>query len=248
MSDDAISIGGREFVVRRVGTDAQNASAKVKGNEIVVRIPVHWPREEGFRAFLDLKRKIVRKLEARPKLFERKPIEFFDGQTLTLAGQSFTVAVIPGTSRTSSAWFSNGRVEVKLGVGLDEQKRMKHVSNLARRVISRQVLPWVNERVKSLNDQYFGFTFRKVFLKETSSRWGSCSENGNINLHFGLLFAPQEVMDSVIIHELAHLKEQNHGDAFWALVFKAMPDYKEKRKWLFENARRLGVSSMENPD
>ena len=65
--------------------------------------------------------------------------------------------------------------------------------------------------------------------------WGSCSEKGNINISTRLLFAPEDVLEYVCIHELAHLIEQNHSEKFWQLVKNAMPNYQEKRKWLKEN-------------
>jgi predicted metal-dependent hydrolase len=74
-----------------------------------------------------------------------------------------------------------------------------------------------------------------VRLKYLHSRWGSCSSSSNINLSTRLLFAPEGVIDYVIIHELAHLQELNHSPRFWRLVAEAMPDYQLKEKWLKDN-------------
>jgi len=80
----------------------------------------------------------------------------------------------------------------------------------------------------------------KIFFKNLRSRWGSCSERSNINISTGLLFAPEDVLEYICIHELAHLIEQNHSSRFWQLVEKAMPDYREKEKWLNENGGKCG--------
>ena len=72
-------------------------------------------------------------------------------------------------------------------------------------------------------------------MKYNHSNWGSCSEKGNINISTRALFTPNDVLDYLYVHELAHLVEQNHSNSFWTLVQKAMPDYKEKQKWLKEN-------------
>ncbi len=240
MNARTVVIGEKEFTVRREGTTAQGATAKVKGNEIIIRVPVHWPREEGFRTFLSLEKKIIKSITRKPQRFGTAKIAFTDGQEVMLLGKTFRIAARQGTARHSSARLAGEAVEVTLATGLDERSRAKHVSNLARRVISRALHPAVAERVRILNEKHFSAPVKRVFLKETSSCWGSCSENANINLHFALLFAPPEVMDYVIIHELAHLKENNHGEAFWRLVGTAMPDYAERRKWLKENAGRLG--------
>ena len=77
-------------------------------------------------------------------------------------------------------------------------------------------------------------------MKYNHSNWGSCSSKGNINLSTRLLFAPDDVIDYVIIHELAHRIEMNHSPRFWKLVSDAMPDYKEKEKWLKVHGGKLG--------
>ena len=90
----------------------------------------------------------------------------------------------------------------------------------------------VRDRVHELNDRHFGSNVRSVKLSYTSSRWGSCSTKGNIRLSSRLLLAPPVVLDTVIIHELAHLTEANHSPAFWRLVATAMPEYKQHDRWL----------------
>ncbi len=91
--------------------------------------------------------------------------------------------------------------------------------------------------VSKINDKTFGFDFNTVRLKYLTSRWGSCSKKGNINLSLRLLLAPKEVMHYVIIHELAHLQEMNHSAKFWSLVASVMPNYKTYEKWLKTNGR-----------
>lgn len=79
---------------------------------------------------------------------------------------------------------------------------------------------------------YYGFTLRKVFIKSLKSRWGSCSERGNLNFNYLLVFLPSRVQDYLIVHELCHLKEFNHSPAFWALVAQTLPDYRALRTQL----------------
>ncbi len=74
-------------------------------------------------------------------------------------------------------------------------------------------------RVEKLARKY-GFEYNRLFIKNTKSRWGSCSKKGNINLSLHLMRLPDELVDYVILHELAHTVEQNHGARFWALLDK----------------------------
>jgi predicted metal-dependent hydrolase len=79
-------------------------------------------------------------------------------------------------------------------------------------------------------------------IRNQRTRWGSCSTNGTISLNWRLLMAPPEVIDYVVIHELAHLREPNHTDAFWSLVADHDPRYEEHAEWLEENSAKLVFS------
>ncbi len=76
---------------------------------------------------------------------------------------------------------------------------------------------------------------QKVSLRNQKTMWGSCSSAGAISINWKLMVAPKEVIDYVLIHELAHLRHQNHSKAFWSLVSKYSPDYDSHRKWLRGN-------------
>jgi predicted metal-dependent hydrolase len=76
---------------------------------------------------------------------------------------------------------------------------------------------------------------RKVLLRGQTSRWGSCSSDEVITLNWKLLAAPLEVIDYVVIHELAHIRHMNHSSEFWALVAEYQPQWKTSRRWLKEH-------------
>lgn len=118
--------------------------------------------------------------------------------------------------------------------GADKNKMIKQ---LLSRVSAQIFLPEVTKRVFEINDKCFHKEIKSVNLKYNSSNWGSCSSAKNVNLSTRLLFAPKDVIDYVIIHELAHLYEMNHSKKFWDIVSQVMPDYKEKEKWLSEYGR-----------
>ena len=79
----------------------------------------------------------------------------------------------------------------------------------------------------------------KVFIRCQRTKWGSCSANGNININCLLLLAPPQVLDSVVVHELCHLKQMNHSKAFYAEVYRVYPEYKQWNKWLKDNGAML---------
>jgi hypothetical protein len=79
----------------------------------------------------------------------------------------------------------------------------------------------------------------RITVRDTASRWGSCSSARSLSFSWRLIFAPEYVLDYVVAHEAAHLKEMNHGPRFWAHVENLTPNARKARKWLRENGRGL---------
>ncbi|MDA3836222.1 MAG: M48 family metallopeptidase [Nanoarchaeota archaeon] len=127
----------------------------------------------------------------------------------------------------------DGRVEFKIVRTHSEEARQEYISKQLRRLLAVEYKQWLVERTSVLNERYFEKDIGSVSFKYTKARWGVCKyANKEINLSTRLLLAPVQVVDYVIIHELAHLVEPNHSRAFWDIVRKADPNYKNKVKWL----------------
>ena len=82
-------------------------------------------------------------------------------------------------------------------------------------------------------------SYSAITIRHQKSRWGSCSGKGNLSFNCLLMLAPEAVRDYVVVHELCHRKQMNHSPAFWAEVAKALPEYKQYRKWLKDNGKRI---------
>ncbi|MDD3252581.1 MAG: SprT family zinc-dependent metalloprotease [Lachnospiraceae bacterium] len=82
-------------------------------------------------------------------------------------------------------------------------------------------------------------TYGRITIRDQKSRWGSCSGKGNLNFNWRLILAPEEVLDYVVVHELAHRLEMNHSARFWQEVERVLPDYKARRLWLRKNGDGL---------
>jgi len=76
-------------------------------------------------------------------------------------------------------------------------------------------------------NQFYGFTWNRVAIRNQRRCWGSCSAKGNLNFNYKIQFLPPHLADYIIVHELCHLKELNHGQEFWSLVAQQLPQYKE---------------------
>ena len=72
----------------------------------------------------------------------------------------------------------------------------------------------------------------RISVRQQKTRWGSCSVRGNLNFNWKLALMPEEILDYVVVHELAHRVEMNHSPRFWAVVETVLPDWRERRRWL----------------
>ncbi|WP_160134179.1 M48 family metallopeptidase [Halococcus salsus] len=81
--------------------------------------------------------------------------------------------------------------------------------------------------------------YKSIELRNQRTRWGSCSTSGTLSLNWRLMMAPSEIIDYIVVHELAHLREPNHNGTFWSLVVEYDPEYKARAEWLNENSTQL---------
>lgn len=87
--------------------------------------------------------------------------------------------------------------------------------------------------------EIMGVDYNRISIRDQKTRWGSCSAKGNLNFNWKLSLMPPEILDYVVVHELAHRREMNHSARFWSQVEQVLPDYKERRRWLKEHGGRL---------
>jgi len=94
-----------------------------------------------------------------------------------------------------------------------------------------KALALARERLEHFN-KFCNFRWNRVGVRNQKSRWGSCSEFGNLNFNYKIFLLPPHLADYIVVHELCHLAELNHSDKFWQLVAKTLPDYRRFRKEL----------------
>lgn len=98
------------------------------------------------------------------------------------------------------------------------------------------------DQFKILVDKYsaiLGVKYSKINIRDTKTRWGSCSSSKALSFSWRLILAPIEVMEYVIVHEVCHLEEMNHSEKFWRLVFKLFPNYFDAKLWIKRNGKSL---------
>jgi predicted metal-dependent hydrolase len=105
-------------------------------------------------------------------------------------------------------------------------------------IARKKITPAVEEWARRMGLQY-----NRIAIKNTTTRWGSCSTKKNLNFHYQLAFIEEDLMEYVIIHELCHLKHMHHSYVFWKMVETWCPEWRERRKRL----RRIALTPIQNP-
>ncbi len=109
--------------------------------------------------------------------------------------------------------------------------------------LARQATVYIPERVAYYGEK-MQIGYGRITIRNQKTRWGSCSEKGNLNFNCLLMLAPKDVIDYVVVHELCHRIEMNHSRKFWQEVQKVMPGYEKQKRWLKEHGEEL-INRME---
>ncbi|MCB0707680.1 MAG: M48 family metallopeptidase [Saprospiraceae bacterium] len=211
----------------------RNVSYSITNSAVVLRVPVLLQKAKLGSVIESAHQQTLRYFEAHPEIRKRFIRKIYqDTDQLQLGDRLYQLEIGLEDRKTDGFKIRGSYIQLSLNKSLPEESRQDRIRKLLSRAVAKDQLPRVRERVLQLNELFFRKPIHDVRLKYNHSNWGSCSTNGRINLSTRLLFAPEEVIDYVIIHELAHLIEMNHSPAFWKLVADAMPEYPQYISWL----------------
>ncbi len=155
-------------------------------------------------------------------------VPFADGTAFPFLGDELTIR------HAGHARAGVRRVDDTLHVSGRPEDIPPRVERWLRRAARGEIEPRVREKAARLDAPH-----GRIALRDTTSRWGSCSANGNLGFSWRLVMAPPQVLDYVVAHEVAHLREHNHGKRFWAHVERLCEDARAARAWLRRNGAGL---------
>ena len=175
-----------------------------------------------------------------PQLQFSDPARYTKPEVLELKylGESWSLNYLPDSEETSIKITTDTSLTQLQCSGLvDDKDLLNRTIGLWLKSKAESVIP---QRLSYLAETH-GFHYRRVTIRGQKTRWGSCSNQKNINLNYKLLFLPPAMVDYVLIHELCHTLEMNHSKRFWTLVEDCDPDYKRHDKSLNEYARAIPI-------
>lgn len=210
---------GTVVIYKRRG--ARNIRLSITHNgEIRVTLPFWAPYQSGI-AFVQSKTAWI---------IEQKPAKAVIEQGHQV-GKAHHVTYEAGQGSTVSTRITGNEVRVllPLGVRWNSPQAQKAVQSVGVRALKKEANRLLPSRLETLARQH-GYEYRLVAVKQLKGRWGSCSEQKDIVLNCFLMQLPWELIDYVLLHELAHTKVMAHGPVFWDEMARALPDAQRRRK------------------
>lgn len=204
-------------------------------SEIIVSAPCSTPAADISR-FVEEKQKWIKKIIQKQKedISKNKVREYQTGENFLYLGHSYPLEVFFEPFENAGVVFWNNRFYLNA----QDNKELKKY----------YFVSWYKKKAAEYIMQRIDFYSRLLKLQpgniritSAESRWGSCSEDNNLAFSFRLIMAPPAIIDYVIVHELAHIREKNHASNFWRLVESVIPEYKNHRRWLRENHHKFNL-------
>ncbi len=205
-------------VVWRRSARARRVSLRIdaRTGAVVLTLPTRASRTAGMALLSDHAAWIADRLAALPA-----PLALADGTTLSIGGVAHRIRHVP--LGRGGAWLEGGELLVSGGAEFLSRRVATFLRAEARRRFSAMALEV---------GRGAGLQPRRVVIKDTRTRWGSCTADGTVMLSWRLLLAPEAVQRYVVAHEVAHLRHMNHGERFWALVRELTPHRAMAEAWL----------------
>lgn len=156
-----------------------------------------------------------------------KVMKFCDGEKISFWGNEYVINHCP---QGKMSGFDGGSLRVSGDKEFLHRRVMEYLKSQTLKLISEMTV----EKADLIGEKV-----RSVTIKDTRSRWGSCTTSGNISYNWRICMAPFEVIHYLVCHEVSHLKHPNHSADFWHCVEKLCADYKETRHWLKTHGKSL---------
>ena len=196
-----------------------------QGEAVDLVLPPRSSLPRALAFFEDNRRWLERRLAALPPR-----TEFADGALVPLLGVPHRIRHVATSRGRGAVWIDDAEIKVTGDRAHLARRVRDHFRELARRELlarARRLAETVERKVV------------RVSVRDTRTRWGSCSTTGTLCFSWRLIFAPEEVLDYVVAHEVAHLVHMNHGTRFWRLVERLAPGSSRQRHWLNRNRAQL---------
>ena len=199
---------------------------------VIVRSPARTPLRE--LAELVHKRAAWILSRATEDILRPKPRRYTDGETLLYLGKQVPIVTSATTARRITVSLQDGAFRLSVPQDLPADQRPEKSRTALERWYRKQASLLLTEKVWCWQSDVGRKKPSKILVRSQRRRWGSCSSDGSIRLNWRLIMADHDIIDYVVVHELAHLAVMDHSPHYWKHVERALPDYRPRRRRLNE--------------
>lgn len=220
------------------GAERQTTDIVIERDGVVrVRPPIRMTPEEVDATVFSKRMWIYRNLAEWEDLNATRVVrEWVSGESFLYLGSTYRLALVD--TQDEALKLKDGRFQLLRTV---VQNGGRDAAQQAfERFYKAKGLPRIQQRVAYFAARV-GVVAGAVQVKDLGYRWASCTPDGSLNFHWKCLMAPLTVIDYVVVHELCHLRQRDHSDAFWNEVDKVLPDYRERKEWLRLRGAQLSL-------
>lgn len=223
----------KELDCRILQSNRRSFAIEISQNGVVVRAPNFMGEQQIKRILKEKTVWIIQKyteLKNQAEILEQTRIKYGEGEKIPFLGKDYRVCITENKN--------NRKCQIKAR----EENLYIQIPAMEKQAVEELIHNWYLEQAKAVIARRVSYyagkmqvDYGRITIRSQKTRWGSCSAKGNLNFNWRLICFPLEILDYVVVHELAHRKQMNHSSAFWKEVEAILPDYKERRRILKSN-------------
>jgi len=218
-----------DIVYKIVRSRRRSISLEIdKGGKLIVRMPLYLSEKVGLK-FVKEKSSWIRKKMAIIASRASVPKTFAAGEEFLFLGNKYPLLFI--SKKNPALVLRDGYFEMS-------ESRKRKAAIIFKNFYKNEAYNFTEKMVKEYG-KVFNLRHKNIKITSARTRWGSCSNKGDLSFSWRLIMSPPEVVEYVVVHEMAHLKHGNHSRKFWMEVKKMLPDYEIRKKWLKNNGHLL---------
>lgn len=228
---------GFDYTLKR-STARRSVAVSIKDTEVTLSAPHTVCGRELHRWLVGRRDWVLNKLREQNLRAQEIPVRHYcTGDKVRYLGVDYPLEVVVAPRSVLKFSLEQG---FTVALGPSPKNAADRVQGMLQQWFKRQARELLLDKTAYLCDQ-MQLEFTDMQLRRTKRKWGHCTSKGVIQYNWLILTAPEPVIDYLVAHEVCHLRHLNHSSAFWALVGKACPDFKQQKTWLQRNGHTLVV-------
>jgi predicted metal-dependent hydrolase len=226
-----------EYEIKISGRARKNTSIKIVDGKVIVTTP-RWTPKKWVEELVESKRQWIEKHLTMQSANRAR--EYKNGEKFMYLGKEYPLEITNNHKKRMTVKLLRDSFWLSVPSSTESAKYTTEAKKVMEAFYRKRAKVYLWQRTRYYAS-ILGVNFAEIRIKDTKTRWGSCSSLGNINYSWRLMMTPPEVADSVVAHEVCHLVHQHHRKTFWELLYRLYPSYKDDHHWLTHNKHLLNL-------